>query len=77
MPTFQYAVHVLILLAGGLWLLKKVTEMDRYHYLRVWILTSVLSFLVIYFFLAYGAAMLGVVPYDDCFSFSGNSTTQY
>ena len=40
----------LIIVAGLLWLLKKVAEMERYHELRVFVITTFLSCIVIYFF---------------------------
>jgi len=41
-------------IVGILLSVKKVAEMDRYHMLRVVVVTSILSFFVILFFLAYG-----------------------
>ena len=70
-------LHVVIVLAGGVFLLKKVAEMDRYHDLRVWALTLLLSCIVIYFFLVFGLTMAGRVPLDDCIDFSVNSTVVY
>lgn len=52
----------LIFLAGLIWLLKKVAEMERYHSLRVFVLTTFLSFIVIYFFLV---MTLGPQPEPD------------
>ena len=75
--TLQDVLHVVILLAGVIWLLKKVAEMERYHYLRVWVLTAILTCFITYFFLGYCLTMAGNVPFDDYFEFSGNSTSQY
>ena len=71
-------LHVLIVLAGGVFLFKKVAEMSRYHNLRVWALTLILSCIVVYFFLAWGLTMGGgVYQFDDCIEFSGNATDVY
>lgn len=53
----------LIFLAGLLWLLKKVAEMERYHSLRVFVLTTFLSCIVIYFFVV---MTLGPSPLSNC-----------
>lgn len=42
-----------IIISGALLCLKRVAEMQRYHVLRVVILTSLLSFIVIFFFLGH------------------------
>ena len=55
---------VLIFLAGLIWLLKKVAEMERYHSLRVFVLTTFLSCIVIYFFVL---MTLGPPPEPDYF----------
>lgn len=72
--SFSDVLHVVIVLAGGVFLLKKVAEMDRYHDLRVWALTLLLSCIVIYFFLVWGFTMAGRAPVDDCIDFSVSST---
>jgi hypothetical protein len=43
-----------IILSGALICLKRIAEMQRYHKLRVVILTAILSFFVILFFIGYG-----------------------
>ncbi|HEX6717716.1 MAG TPA: hypothetical protein VF088_11435 [Pyrinomonadaceae bacterium] len=43
------AIHLLMLLVGIILLVKKVADMDRYHGLRVVILTSILTCIVVYF----------------------------
>lgn len=50
-----------IILSGALVCLKRIAEMQRYHELRVVILTSILSFFVVLFFLAYGVTVV-----DSC-----------
>lgn len=42
-----------IILSGLLLCFKRVAEMERYHLVRVVVLTSILSFFVILFFLGY------------------------
>lgn len=44
------AFDVLVLLAGAVWLLKKVTEGNHDHGLRVFVLTAVLGCIALYFF---------------------------
>lgn len=53
----------LIFLAGLIWLLKKVAEMERYHSLRVFVLTTFLSCIVIYSFVV---MTLGPSPLSNC-----------
>ena len=43
-----------IILSGLLLCLKRVAQMERYHLVRVVVLTSILSFFVILFFIGYG-----------------------
>jgi len=45
---------LLALLFGVMLLLKRVADMDRYHALRIIVLTSILSIIVIYLVLGYG-----------------------
>jgi hypothetical protein len=60
----------LMLLAIGIVLfLKKVAEMDRYHVLRVVVLTVILSCIVIYFFLEIGLTLGDPYSFDDCIEF--------
>jgi hypothetical protein len=59
--SFSFA-DFLIILAGFIWLLKKVAEMERYHSLRVFVLTAFLSCIVIYFFVL---MTLGPPPVSD------------
>ncbi len=76
-PSVSDVLHVVILLAGGVFLFKKVAEMSRYHNLRVWALTFFLSCIVIYLFLAF-ALTQGCQPrFDDFIEFSGNGRDYY
>ena len=52
--TLSNPLDLTILTIGGVLLLKRVAEMDRYHDLRVVTLTVILSLIVIVLFLAYG-----------------------
>lgn len=54
-----------IILSGALLFLKRVAEMERYHDLRVVILTTIFSSVVIVSFLAYGFT-LGNSGLNDC-----------
>ena len=42
-----------MLIFGVLWTLKKVADMERYHTLRVFVLTLFLSCTVLWFFVSY------------------------
>jgi hypothetical protein len=47
------AVNTIALVFGVLLLLKKVVNMDRFHYLRVFLITVTISCLLLYLFLWY------------------------
>jgi len=51
--TFNF-VDFVIILPGVILVFKRVTEMERYHVLRVVALTTILSFFLVLFFLSYG-----------------------
>jgi len=51
--TFHF-VDFLIVLPGVIVVVKRVTGMERYHMLRVVVLTTILSFFVVLFFLSDG-----------------------
>ena len=55
-----------IILSGVLLFFKRVAEMERYHDLRVVILTTILSSIVFFFFLAYAVTFGNPIYYDDC-----------
>lgn len=42
------------LAVGALWVIKKFIDLDRFHELKVLVLTMVLSCFVVYFFVVYG-----------------------
>lgn len=46
-------LNFLIFVSGFAFLLKKVADMDRYQTLRTIVLTAIIGFIVIYFFLAF------------------------
>ena len=60
--TVSFA-DLLIFFAGFIWVLKKVAEMERYHSLRVFVITTILSSIVIYFFIL---MTLGPSPLSNC-----------
>ena len=61
----------LIILSGVLLCFKRVAEMQRYHTLRVVVLTSILSYFVILFFIGYGLTLGNPHHLSDCgFEFS-------
>jgi hypothetical protein len=57
---------VVALLVGAVLLLKKIADVERYHDLRVILLTSILSFIAILFFLVYGLTQSGSIYAPDC-----------
>ena len=52
--TFSDAFDFVVPLLGVFLVFKRVAEMERYHMLRVMILTLILSFVVILLFIGYG-----------------------
>ena len=66
MSDLTEAGNLVLLFVGALLLLKKVANMDRYHNLRVFVLITILSFLVIVFFLEYGFTM-GYPRLSECY----------
>lgn len=54
------AIHLVMLVTGVLFLVKKIADMDRYHAVRVGLLTSLILGFIVYFFFAY------VVTYEPC-----------
>jgi hypothetical protein len=69
-PNFNFFDYVIII-SGALVCLKKIAEMDRYHELRVLVLTAILSAVAILFFLGYGLT-LGNPVFYDCASQDGH-----
>ncbi len=61
-------IDVVILLLGLVLLLKRVADMERYHAMRVAVLTTILSCVAIYFFLVYGMS-LGNLSHCDYIDF--------
>ena len=47
---YSNIIEPLILVAGGFGLLRKVADMERYHRLRVGVLTTLFSLIMIVFF---------------------------
>ena len=47
-------LQIVLVFIGLLLLVRKVAEMERYHYLRVVFLTAILSCIVIFLFVVYG-----------------------
>ena len=58
-------VDYIILISGGLLCLKRVAQMERYHNVEVVVLTTILSFIVFFFFLTY-CVTFGDPIYQDC-----------
>ena len=53
-PDFNFVDYVVIFF-GVLLCLKRVAQMERYHYLRVIILTSIFGVIVVLFLIALGS----------------------
>jgi hypothetical protein len=71
MTDLAQVIDLAILLLGGILLIKRVAEMDRYHAVRVVVLTSILGSVVVYFFLVYGFTLGNPIQYD-CLEFDAN-----
>ena len=52
---YSNTIELLFLLVGGFGLLQKIAAMERYHHVRVVVLTTVLS-------------VVAILLYDKCFS---------
>lgn len=50
LEEFSNIIELFILVGGGLGLLQKVADMERYHQLRVVVLTTLFSLVMIMFF---------------------------
>ena len=59
-----YFIDYVIILSGALLCFKRVAEMERYHDLRVVILTTILSSVVFVLFLAFSVTLDPI--YDEC-----------
>lgn len=53
-PNLSEGVQSVAFVVGVILLLKKIAEMDSWHGVRVFVLTVVLTFVVVCFFLIYG-----------------------
>jgi hypothetical protein len=60
------ALNVIAFIVGVWLLIKKLADMDRYHTLRVVVLTSILSCLVLYLFVVYGCTQINSGMGGDC-----------
>jgi len=69
MLSLSEAGYLIVFGFGVLLLLKRIADMERYYYLRLFGLITFLSFFVIYFFLRYGFPEQGccVVPCEDIY----------
>ena len=68
--TASDAIHILILVGGGILLLRKVAEIEGHHALRVVILTTIFSLPVILFFLGYGLTLGNPYTFDCVIEFT-------
>ena len=64
-------------LIGVWWLFKKIADMDRYHTLRVVLLTAVLSYFVILFFIGYGFTLGNPNRFDCVTTFTDDTGGEY
>ena len=64
--TLSNADDLIIVFGGVLLLFRRVVEIERYHTLRVVLITAVLSVGVIFFFLLYGFTLGNPRPIDYC-----------
>ncbi len=59
-------VDYIIILSGFALCLKRVADMERYHTLRVVVLTAILALVVVILFQAVGATFFYFPPTPDC-----------
>ena len=64
--TLSKADDLIIVFGGVLLLFRWVVQIERYHTLRVVLITAVLSVGVIFFFSLYGFTFGNPVPIDYC-----------
>jgi len=64
--TLSNAYDLIIVFVGVLLLFRRVAQIERYHTLRVVLITAVLSVGVIFFFLLYGFTFGNPAPIQDC-----------
>ena len=64
--TLSNAYDLVIVFVGVLLLFRKIAQIERYHTLRVVLITAVLSVGLMFFFLLYGLTLGTTVPLQDC-----------
>ena len=62
-PKINFVDYVMMLF-GALLCFKRVAEMERYHELRVFILTSILGAVVLVFLLSFAFTINNPIEYD-------------
>lgn len=63
-PDFNF-VDALVMFLGVLFCFKKVAEMERYHDLRVIVLTSICGSILLLFFVWFSSTLGDTRDYDD------------
>ena len=63
-PDFNFVDGLIILVLGFLLCFKRVAEMERYHQLRVIILTAIFGAVVVLFLMGLGSAFDDDLQYD-------------
>lgn len=63
-PDFNF-VDAVVMFLGVLFCFKKVAEMERYHDLRVIVLTSISGIILLVFFVWFSATLGDTRDYDD------------
>lgn len=75
MPENSTILDIVILLVGGIFLVRRVAEMERFFNLRVVFLTAILACIGLFFWLY--LISLFTAPFDDCLTFTGNASEFY
>lgn len=75
MPENSAILDVVIVVVGGVLLVRRVAEMERFYNLRVVVLTVILTCIGLLFWLY--LVSLFTVPFDDCLTFTGNASDFY
>ena len=66
---------LVIVFTGVLLLFRKVAQMEHHHTLRVFLITGILSCVLIYFCSALAAGL--IPPFDDCLQFANDSQSEF
>ena len=75
MPENSAILDMVIVVVGGILLVRRVAQMERFFNLRVVVLTVILT--CVGLFCCLYLISLFTVPFDDCLTFTGNASEFY